>query len=358
MDDHVNIVCSPAHKGWDISSSHNNARATSALATSTARSSTSQSATAARRGVDGQRREAGGHAHTTIPVAPKRLQVGMRSRAWLLSTITSTATNPLSTSWLMVGDRSEGSSLLTCEGRRAIQWKTSAQAPGEIAPQGWRQRSATAAPAAPTPPHLLQLVAMQVHLQPHLLLAHNRALRQRRAPGSGEEQRRDVPVPSSHMPPSTDSWQLGSCPSAVGNSTWELSPLPAASSRHLTHYTFTCSSSATSSILVRLAGSAQAALLATRRVVEARMVDTTCSHGSGGGCRYLRIRTRANPGAAQPQQQPSVSGREVPGLGCCGEAPRHLHPLPAWPHPSPHTAHEPAAAAVVREKSAPGGCWP
>ena len=41
----------------------------------------------------------------------------------------------------------------------------------------------------------------------------------------------------------------------------------------------TCSSSATSSILRRFSGSAQAFLLATRRVVEARMVSMTCCQG-------------------------------------------------------------------------------
>ena len=44
-----------------------------------------------------------------------------------------------------------------------------------------------------------------------------------------------------------------------------------------------CSSSATSSILLRLPGSSQATLLATRRVVEARMVATTCREGRTGG---------------------------------------------------------------------------
>lgn len=47
----------------------------------------------------------------------------------------------------------------------------------------------------------------------------------------------------------------------------------------------TCSSSATSSILWRLAGSAQAFLLATRRVVDAKMVSTTCLVAGGSGKR-------------------------------------------------------------------------
>lgn len=86
------------------------------------------------------------------------------------------------------------------------------------------------------------------------------------------------------LPPAAPSSKPASCAvqSSFSNArTCEPARQPA-SQRSACPPARTCSSNATSSILLRFAGSAQAALLATRRVVLARMVSTTCAAGRVG----------------------------------------------------------------------------
>lgn len=138
--------------------------------------------------------------------------------------------------------------------------------------------------SAASPPHLCQLVHGAVELEADLGLAQDGALQQQ----AGRDAR-EVGAPRrcrrvySRAAASTRKWRERGKPSAwqASAARWACTAAEAASQHS------TCSSRATSSIFSRLAGSFQAFLLATKRVVLDRMVSTICARW------FERVRDRA-----------------------------------------------------------------